>query len=91
MKPGRKLVQQGAESLTDSELIALLIGSGCAGHSAEDIGRAVMERYGTLDKLMDQPLVEMAEIKGMGVTNTLRVAAAYELVRRIIKYLEQNG
>ena len=90
MKPGRKLVELGAESCTDAEILAMLIGSGCRGHSAEDIGRALIERYGSLAGMMDRSLREMADIKGMGVVNTLRVAAAYELTRRILYHLEHH-
>ena len=90
MKPGRKLIELGADSLTDAEVLSLLIGSGCRGYSAEDIGRALMDRYGTLANMMDQPLSELADIKGMGVAKTMRVAAAYELTRRVVCHLEHH-
>jgi DNA repair protein RadC len=80
----------GAENCTDAEILALLIGSGCRGYSAEDIGRALIEHYGSLEAMMGRSLREMADIKGMGVANTLRVAAAYELTRRIVYHLEHH-
>jgi DNA repair protein RadC len=90
VKPGRKLVEQGAESLTDAEVLALLIGSGCSGHSAEDIARELIARFGSLAGLMDHPLGDMADIKGLGAVKLLRVAGAYELVRRIVRHLEHH-
>ena len=91
MKPGRKLVELGADRCTDADLLAILIGSGGKGYSAEDVARAVLERHGTLGALMGKPLRELAETRGLGAVKAIRIAAAYELARRIVKDLENNG
>jgi hypothetical protein len=55
VKPGRKLIDQGASSCTDAEILAIILGSGGRDYSALDAARAVLERYGTLADLMDPP------------------------------------
>jgi DNA repair protein RadC len=51
----------------------------------------VLERHGTLGALMGKPLRELAEARGLGAVKAIRIAAAYELARRIVKDLENNG
>ncbi|MFZ5493925.1 MAG: UPF0758 domain-containing protein [Verrucomicrobiota bacterium] len=87
MKPGRKLIEQGAGSCTDAEILAILLGSGGPGYSAEDIARAVLDKYGTLAGLMQRPLSELADIRGIKATRAIRLAAAYELCQRLLRDL----
>lgn len=91
MKPGRKLVEEGSPALTEVELLALLIGSGGKGYSAEDVARDILEKFGSLADLMGANLRELADVRGVGVVKAIRIAASYELTARVIKYLEQNG
>lgn len=83
--PGGKLREQGAESLTDQELLAVLISSGIKGKPAEKIAEEVLERFGSLDGLANQPLEKLLEIKGLADVKIIRIAAAFELARRLIE------
>lgn len=91
MKPGRKLVTDGADNCSDKDILAILLGTGIRGRSAEIIAEDILERYGTLGALMGKPLREIAEVRGVGPVKAIRIAAAYEIVRRVIRELEQNG
>ena len=91
MKPGRRLVELGAEACTDSEILAILVGSGGRGYSAEDVAREILERHGTLASLMGKRLQDLASIRGIGAVKAIRLAAAYEMARRIVADLERNG
>ena len=91
MKPGRKFVEQGASRCSDADILAILIGTGGRGYSAEDLARELLERHGTLADLMDQPLRELASLRGIGPVKAIRIAAAYELAARLVRHLEQNG
>jgi DNA repair protein RadC len=90
MKPGRRFVELGGAGCRDVELLAILIGSGIPGRPAERIASDLLERYGTLAGLMGRPLSEIAGIRGLGPVKAIRVAAAYELTRRILRELEQQ-
>ena len=91
MKPGRKLVEQGAEQCSDADILAILIGSGGKGYTAEDTARGILERHGTLAALMGKRLKDLASIRGIGPVKAIRLAAAYELARRLVADLERNG
>jgi DNA repair protein RadC len=91
VKPGRKLIDQGASSCTDAELLAIIFGSGGRGYSALDAAHAVLERYGTLSDLMDRPLEEIANIRGIKTVRAIRLAAAYELCQRLLQEVDRNA
>ena len=48
--PGGKLRELGAESLTDAELLAILISTGTKGKSAEDVAKEILSKFGSLIK-----------------------------------------
>lgn len=80
--PGGKLREQGAGKLDDLELLAILISSGTKGRPAEEIARDLLERFGSLAGLANQPLENLLNIKGLGDVKILRIAAALEIARR---------
>ena len=69
MKPGRKLVEEGPSACSDAEILAILIGTGGRGYTALDCANHVLERYGTLANLMDQPLIGLTETRGTSQTS----------------------
>ena len=81
--PGGKLREEGAASLTDQELLAILISSGIPGKSAEEIAEEVLEKYGSFEGLANQPLEGLLEIKGLSDVKIIRIAAAFELAQRV--------
>ncbi|MGH7799707.1 MAG: UPF0758 domain-containing protein, partial [Thermodesulfobacteriota bacterium] len=54
--PGGRLREEGAASLTDRELLAILISTGIKGKPAEKIAEEILERFGSLERLANQPL-----------------------------------
>lgn len=81
--PGGKLRERGAASLTDGELLAILISTGIKEKPAERIAEEILERFGSLEGLANQPLEALLEIKGLSDVKIIRIAAAYELARRL--------
>jgi DNA repair protein RadC len=81
--PGGKLREEGAASLTDTELLAILISTGIKGKPAEKIAEEILEKFGTLPGLANQPLERLLEIKGLSDVKIIRIAAAFELARRL--------
>jgi DNA repair protein RadC len=82
--PGGKLRELGAESLTDAELLAILISTGTKGKSAEDVAREILDKFGSFKGMANQPLSKFLEIKGLGDVKIIRIAAAFEIARRIV-------
>lgn len=83
--PGGKLREQGADNLTDTELLAILISTGIRNKPAVKIAEEVMEKFGSLEGLANQPLERLLEIKGLSDVKIIRIAAAYELARRLAR------
>ena len=83
--PGGKLREKGAQSLTDQELLAILISTGIKGKPAERIAEEILEKYNSLEGLANQPLENLLEIKGMSDVKIIRIAAAFEIALRLIE------
>lgn len=88
--PGGKLREKGAHTLTDIELLAILISIGIKGKTAEEIAQELLEKYNSFKGLANQPLKELLKIKGLGDVKTIRIAAAFEIAKRIIKQILKN-
>ena len=82
--PGGKLRELGAESLTDAELLAILISTGTKGKTAEDVAKEILNKFGSFKGMANQPLEKFLEIKGLGDVKIIRIAAAFEIARRIV-------
>jgi DNA repair protein RadC len=82
--PGGKLRELGAESLSDAELLSILISSGIKGKSAEKIAEEVLAKFGSFKGMTNQPLKKFLEIKGLADVKITRIAAAFEISRRIV-------
>ncbi len=82
--PGGKLRELGAETLTDAELLSILIAPGIPGKPAEKIAEEILQRFGGFKGMANQPLEKLLDIKGLGDTKIIRIAAAFEIARRVI-------
>jgi DNA repair protein RadC len=82
--PGGKLREHGAESLTDAELLSILISTGIKGKSAEKIAEEILAKFGSFKGMANQPLKKFLEIKGIADVKIIRIAAAFEITRRIV-------
>jgi DNA repair protein RadC len=82
-RPRERLWRLGTGALTAQELLAILLGTGCAGRDALDVAGALLARVdGSLCRLSGRPAVEMARTPGVGRAKAARLAAALELGRR---------
>ena len=82
-RPREKLLLKGKESLSDSELLAILINTGSRKNSAVDIAREVLQLgKNNLDKLGKLTVKELCSIPGIGEAKAVTLAAALELGRR---------
>jgi len=77
------LRELGAGALSDAELLAILISTGIRGMPAEKIAEEVVERFGSLSEMANVPLERFLEIKGLSDVKIIRIAAAFEIARRL--------
>jgi len=88
--PGGKLRRLGPTSLTDTELLTVILGSGSRGRSAEDIAGDIINKYYSLAGLMGKTIGELMTIKGLKEVKATQIAAVFEVARRIVKALERE-
>lgn len=83
-RPREKMLAKGRQSLTDSELLAIIIGSGSVGESAVDLSKRILKDYNNnlneLGKITIKDLVK--KYKGIGEAKAINIIAALELGRR---------
>lgn len=78
-RPREKALRYGVKSLSNEELLALLIGSGSKEKSAIDISYELLSNYGGLTSLFNAPYQEFKKIKGMKEVKSIKLAATFEL------------
>jgi len=82
-RPREKLRDKGALSLSDSELIAILIGSGSVQESAVDLSKRILASVDhDLQNLGKLSIAQLMTFKGIGEAKAIKIAAAMELGRR---------
>jgi len=81
--PGGKLIELGPAELTDEELLAILIGSGYKGRTAQDIAKELLDKYYSIAGLLGKTFADFADIKGLKKGKMARIAAPFEMTKRI--------
>jgi DNA repair protein RadC len=91
-RPREKLIEKGRHSLSDAELIAILIGSGTKDLSAVELAKQILHKnQNDLNKLGKQSIKELMQNKGIGEAKAISIIAALELgIRRQSKDFENK-
>lgn len=83
-RPREKLLARGADALSDSELLALLLRSGTAGKGVLQLAQELLDRFGGVAGLLHTGANELRQIKGLGPAKRAEVVAVLELARRAL-------
>jgi len=81
-RPREKLLERGAHTLSDAELLALLLGSGTRGRSAVELARTLIGDFGSLRNLLNADGPRALARSGVGPARYAVMQAALELTRR---------
>ena len=82
-RPREKLIEKGTASLSDAELLAILINSGTKDRSAVDVGRELLGKVNNnLNSLGKLSISDLKSLNGIGTARAVTIAAALELGRR---------
>ena len=92
-RPREKLLERGAEALSDAELLALILRTGDAGSktSAVDQGRLLLHKFTNLPQLARATTSELCTISGIGPAKSAELHAVFELARRLSAHSLQPG
>ena len=85
-QPIQKMQSLGTQSLSDAELLAVLIGSGTKSRSAVEIARNLLAKFNnSLNAIGKARLDEITSVEGIGLTTACRISAAIEIGKRRTK------
>ena len=83
-RPREKYARNGAASLSDAELIAILFRTGNASESAVELAKRLLSSSNnSLNELSEKTLLELSETKGIGQAKAMALLTAFEIGRRI--------
>lgn len=91
-RPRERLLQSGARFLSNSELLAIILGSGTGGKNVTEVARELLSMAeGSLMLLAAMPVERITAQKGIGQAKAITVAAALELGRRSMQESNNLG
>ena len=83
--PREKLIKYGPAKLSDQELLAILLRTGCKGMNVLELGSLLINRFGGLDKLLNTGHEQLQKVKGLGQAKVTQLVAIMELCRRVLR------
>ena len=93
-QPREKLLKHGPTVLSDAEVLALLLGSGTRTSdgpvSAVELGRSLLQTYGSLHAVSQRKPKELTRTRGVGPAKATKLAAAFEAGRRVESQRQQD-
>jgi DNA repair protein RadC len=89
-RPREKLLAQGVSALSDAELLAVFLRVGVSGKSAVDLGRDLLQQFGSLTRIFSASQVELSQVRGMGLSKYVQLQAIFEMSRRALKETMQG-
>jgi DNA repair protein RadC len=90
-RPRERLLEHGARSLSDAELLAIFLRTGVSGKSAVDLARDLLERFGSLRGLMAADRQVFCEAPGLGPAKFVQLQAVLEMGRRHLSERFERG
>lgn len=90
-RPREKLLQRGANALTDAELLAIFLRVGAKGKSAVDLARDLLAEFGSLKELLNADEERFCRSHGMGPAKFVQLQAVMEMARRHFAEVLQRG
>ncbi|MBD8707287.1 MULTISPECIES: RadC family protein [Pseudomonas] len=81
-RPREKLLERGASSLSDAELLAIFLRTGVSGRSAVDLARHLLHQFGSLRALLEANLTAFSSELGLGPAKFAQLQAVMEMARR---------
>ena len=83
-RPREKLMQQGATTLSDAELLAIFLRVGVTGKSAVDLARDLLQQFGSLNGIFSATLAQISQVHGMGESKFCQLQAIFEMSQRAL-------
>jgi DNA repair protein RadC len=85
MRPRERLLSDGAQALSDAELLAIFLRSGSKTRNAIELSQDLLQSCGGMRALLFSNLEEFSKINGLGLAKWAQFQAAHEIVKRALK------
>ena len=82
-RPREKLIKRGADSLSSSELLAIILGEGVKNVNANELAFVLLKEVRNIKNFVNLNYQELTKIKGIGLVKATKILAAVELGKRI--------
>ena len=83
-RPREKLIELGADALSDAELLAIFLRVGVTGKSAVDLARDLLTQFGSLNGIFAATEHELSQVHGIGTSKYVQLQAIFEMSRRAL-------
>jgi DNA repair protein RadC len=83
-RPREKLIELGAEALSDAELLAIFLRVGVTGKSAVDLARDLLTKFGSLNGIFAATEHELSQVHGIGSSKYVQLQAIFEMSQRAL-------
>jgi DNA repair protein RadC len=90
-RPRERLVERGPDALSPAELIAILVRTGLRGTNAVEIGKQLIQKFGTLQSLARASVDDLRSVKGIGRDKAVTLVAAFALARTMAQDLQRES
>ncbi len=88
-KPRERLVKYNASALSNSELLAIILGKGTKDKNVLELSKEILSRY-SLKELSQENVTSLSNIHGVGSAKACQIIACFELGRRLASYTENS-
>ena len=82
-RPREQLARNGADTMSNARLLAILFRTGSHGRSAEELGRDVFNRFGSWNELDKASVEDITQVHGVGLAKAVEIKAAIEVGKRL--------
>lgn len=89
-RPREKLFKSGEHTLSNTELLAILLRTGVKGNSAIDLARKILQKFKTFRNMSHTDIRDWKEFKGLGKAKIAQIRAALEIARRFNNQEEKS-
>jgi len=83
-RPRERLLRYGAESLSDAQLIAIILRTGGAGQGVLDLAMELLDTFKGLGNIDNSSLSDLSSVKGLGPAKIAQIRAAFALGKRLM-------
>ena len=90
-KPRERLINYGAENISNEELLAIVLKCGIKNINSKELANLIIKNFNGIENLKNVSINKLSEIKGIGITKASQVLAALELGRRVYYVKNKNN